>query len=82
MIETPDYLSDLIGDFRSAKHKDRWIAAATKVENYRHRHGITDLGSAFGVQPAGVEGSLWRRAHNEVFVTLEPPAARRGIRIR
>lgn len=57
MIETPEYLKELIGDYRSATQKGRWIDAATKVEDYRHRHVITDLGSAFGVEPPGAERS-------------------------
>ncbi len=82
MIETPEYLKELIGDYRSAKHKGRWIDAATKVEDYRHHHGITDLASAFGVEPPGVEWHAWERAHDEVAETLEPPRASRGLRIR
>ena len=62
MIETPEYLKDLIGDYRSAKHKGRWIDAATKVETYRHRHGITDPGSAFGAESPGVERLARSRA--------------------
>ena len=57
MIDTPEYLQDLIGDYRSSKHKGRWIDAATKVEDYRHRHGITDLGSAFGAEPGEPNGT-------------------------
>ena len=82
MIDTSEYLNDLIGDYRSSKHKGRWIDAATKVEDYRHRHGITDLRSAFGAEPPGVERHAWQHARDEAFVTFEPPAARRGMRIR
>lgn len=54
MIETPEYLKGLIGDYHSAKDKRRWIDAATKVETYRHRHGVTDSASALDVnQPTG-----------------------------
>ena len=52
MIDTPEYLHDLIGDYRSSKHNGRWIDA-TKFEDYRHRHGISDLRSAFGAEPPG-----------------------------
>lgn len=82
MIETPEYLKELIGDYRSAKHKRRWIDAAIKVEDYRHRHAITDLASAFGAAPPGVESYAWKHAHDEVREALEPPAARRGMRMR
>ena len=82
MIETPEYLQDLIGDYRSSKHEGRWIDAATKVEDYRHRHGITDLGSAFGVEPEGVERHAWHHAHGEVSDALEPPRRSRGLGMR
>ena len=82
MIETPEYLKELIGDYRSAKHKGRWIEAATKVEDYRHRHGITDLASAFGAEPLGVERHAWQHAHDVVADALEPPRASRGLRMR
>ena len=82
MIETPEYLMELIGDYRSAKHKGRWIDAATKVEEYRHRLGITDLSSAFGVEPPGVERHAWQHAHDVVADAIEPPRASRGLRMR
>ena len=82
MIETPEYLQDLIGDYRSAKNKGRWIDAATKVEDYRHRHGITDLRSAFGIEPPGVERHEWARAQDEAIAAIEPPARSRGLRMR
>jgi hypothetical protein len=82
MIETPGYLRDLIGEYRSAKYKSRWIDAAAKVEDYRHRHGITDLTSAFGVEPPGVERHRWAHAHEEAIAALEPPTRSRGLRIR
>lgn len=82
MIETPEYLQDLIGDYRSAKHKGRWIDAATKVEDYRHHHAINDVGSAFGVEPLGIERCAWQHAHDEVAETLEPPTRSHGLRMR
>lgn len=82
MVETPEYLKDLFGDYRSAKHKGRWIDAATKVEDYRHRHGITDIALAFGVEPPGVEKHAWHFAQDEVAASWEPPAAKRGLRMR
>ena len=82
MIETPEYLKELVGDYLSAKHKGRWIDASTKVEDYRHRHGITDLRSAFGVEPPGAERRGWARAHDEAIAALEPPARSRGLRLR
>jgi TrwC relaxase/AAA domain/UvrD-like helicase C-terminal domain len=82
MIETPEYLQDLIGEYRSAKHKGRWIDVATQVETYRQRHGITDLASALGVEPPGVESYARKHAHDEVQEALEPPTARRGLRMR
>ncbi len=82
MIETPEYLKELIGDYGSAKHKGRWIDAATKVEDYRHHHAITDLASAFGVEPPGVERFAWQHAHGEVAETLEPPTRSHGLRMR
>ena len=57
-IETPKYLKELIGDYRSGKHKGRWIDAATKVEDYRHRQGFTDIASAFGVGHRESSGTL------------------------
>ena len=81
MIETPEYLKDLIGDYRSAKHKGRWIDAATKVEDYRHRNGITDVGSPFGAEPPGVEKYSWQHARDVVTDALEPPRASRGLRM-
>ncbi len=82
MIETPEYLKDLIGDYRSANHNGRWIDVATKVETYRHRHGITDSVAAFGAEPPGVERYAWRHAHDEVIDALEPPTRSRGLRMR
>ena len=82
MIETPEYLKELIGDYRSATHKGRWIDAATKVEDYRHQHVITDVGSAFGVEPLGSERFAWQHAHDEVAETLEPPTRSHGLRMR
>ena len=82
MIETPEYLKDLIGDYRSANDKGRWINAATKVEDYRHHHRITDLASAFGVEPPGVERHAWHHAHDVVADALEPPRASRGLHMR
>ena len=79
MIETPEYITELIGDYRSAKHKGRWIDAATNVEDYRHRHAITDPVSAFGVEPPGVEKHAWNHALDEAVEVLEPPMARRGM---
>ena len=72
----------MIGDYRSAKHSGRWIDAASKVEEYRHRHGITDLASAFGAGPPGVERHAWQHAHDEAADALEPPRATRGLRMR
>ena len=82
MIETPEYLRDLIGDYRSAKQKGRWIDAATKVEDYRHRHAITDLKLALGAEPAGAERHAWQHAHDGVIVAVEPQAKTRGLRMR
>ena len=82
MIETPEYLMELIGDYRSTKHKGRWIDAATKVESYRHHHAIADLGSAFGAEPPGVERHAWHHAQDEVVEVLEHPKASRGLRMR
>ena len=82
MIEAPEYLQDLIGDYRSSKHKGRWIDAATKVEDYRHHNAITDLSAPFGLEPAGVERHAWRHAHDEAIETLEPPTRSRGLRMR
>ena len=55
---------------------------ATKVENYRHRHAITDLGSAFCAEPPGVERHGWARACDEAIAAIEPPAKSRGLRIQ
>ena len=82
MIETPEYMRDLIGGYRSAKHKGRWIDAATKVEDYRHHHAITDLRSAFGAEPTGAERHAWQHAHDGVIAALEPQAKTRGLRMR
>lgn len=82
MIETPEYLKDLIGDYRSANDKGRWIDAATKVEDYRHHHGITDVGSPFGAEPPDIGRFAWQHAHNEVAETLEPPTRSHGLRMR
>ena len=82
MIVTPEYLQDLSGDYRSSKNRGHWIDAATKVEDYRHRHGITDLGSAFGAEPTGAERHGWQHARDEAIAALEPPTRSRGLRMR
>jgi hypothetical protein len=51
---------------RSAKHKGRWIDAATWIETYRHHHAITDMASAIGVEPSGAEKYAWRYVYGEV----------------
>ena len=79
---SPGYLQDLIGDYRSAKHKGCWIDAATKIEDYRHRHGIIDLRSALGAEPPGVERHRWATAYDEAIAAIEPPAKSRGLRMR
>ena len=78
MIETPEYLRELIGDYRSAPDKKRWLEAAAKVEGHRMEHGIDDRLLAFGERPPSWADALRWDQQVEAVVDLVKPEHERA----
>ena len=96
MIDTPEYLQQIIGAYRDTKHPEHWIQAARHIEHHRHIKGITDPHHPYGPEPeSAIDLGRWNHlrpdtlnlnrpepaSEPKIAVEVEPAPRSRGMRM-